>query len=190
MHESIYQDGHATRGHEIPYIQPDYPRQPTIHAKNPDTVTKVREQTTMDNNTKAKGISPWNNSIFDERWIATPEKMFATGARRTSVLTVSPDESSPSRYSPGFGENAALYTRLIAEHMDPTHDSSPNGKMDNTSLSGGEIPLPNTTHVRRTSNHTFSTASPSPPNLPGSATTKTSLKGERMESNRMRTTDW
>ncbi|KAL8925051.1 MAG: hypothetical protein Q9208_003735 [Pyrenodesmia sp. 3 TL-2023] len=35
---------------------------------------------------------PWNENMFDDRWLHHSQEMYVTDARRTSVLTVSPDE--------------------------------------------------------------------------------------------------
>ncbi|KAL8837859.1 MAG: hypothetical protein Q9170_002377 [Blastenia crenularia] len=36
-----------------------------------------------------------NNELFDERWLQRPEEMYVTDARRTSIITISPDQNPP-----------------------------------------------------------------------------------------------
>lgn len=46
----------------------------------------------FDQAAKYSNRGPWNQNLFDDRWIHNPEEMYVTNTRRASVLTISPDE--------------------------------------------------------------------------------------------------
>ena len=55
-------------------------------------------------------IHKWNNSVFDDRWLLQPEEVWNLGARRESVVTVSPERLAMNRNTLRTGDQMELRT--------------------------------------------------------------------------------
>ena len=63
-----------------------------------------------------------DKNLFDNRWLQDSESMYVADSRRASILTVSPDETSPRRRSsypqePGCQTNGDRYRAAIVEDV-------------------------------------------------------------------------